>query len=281
MTQVVTQLRLALSWVALFLATAACSCVPAASARDPQAQDRVCALILEMENRYRSARLYSDVGSVTVRMFEESMSPIGSTRAIFETNFDRASASFLFEYMTTVGDATQVAIWRQNGGPTRAWSSTNEHVREEPTLASALQSFAGMSNGTSRLVPSILGGLGSEFRGLPLRFDGEELVADERCFRLSASGSHAVIIWISERDYTIRKLFDRVHLQATPEDIRFAKKLAPPGFSEEALRELAQRRSSPFVVETTTEYLPVIDRPIRPSRFAFTVPRQDGTGLSK
>ena len=258
--------------VLLLPAAAGCAGATASQASEStQCQSQAGRLLTEMEERYRSCRSYEDTGKVTVDISGEGPRRTHNVRGTFETEFDRASGGFRFIYKDMANEKSAAAIWRQASGTIRSWHWPDAELREEE-LAIGIQSFSGVSHGTSRTVPSMLFGFGRAFQGSAMRVEGEELIGGVRCFRLTAGGDELVTIWVSESDRTLRKVFTRTHLQATPEDIRFALSLLPPDSSDEVRAELIRRRSAPFDSETTVEYEPALDRPLGVSRFGFTVP---------
>lgn len=230
-------------------------------------RDEACRLISRTKERYRSCRSYEDKGTVTV-VFSKNGSPGNTMRGVFDTGFDRKSGAFNFVYkFDHEFDHTSGRLWRQPFTTRPSWLLLNAEPREETELADGIERMVGVSNGTSRIVPSMLLGLQEPLWGSSLHLRGTDMLAGGPAFRLEADGSEFVSVWISAGDYSLRKVVTRETLQASPEDIQKAVALLPPGFSAQRRAALIKSISAPFVCETTIDYAPDFDRPIDPLRF--------------
>lgn len=232
-------------------------------------------LISKMKERYTTCRTYEDSGKVTVIITSKNSTRSFSSRGAFTTGFDRVSGGFMFEYKDIAGGSTEGRLWRRTsnarpGSLGQSWLRLNGELREQPELTGAIQTFAGLSHDTSRLVPLMLLGLQESFRQSAVQLQGRQLAGGISCFYLVASGDEPTAIWISEADYSLRRIAMRRTLQATPDDIQMALALLPPDVSEEERATFIKDRSEPFSAETTIEYVPAFDRPLESSLFEST-----------
>lgn len=234
------------------------------------------ALLSEMDNTYRSCNSYEDSGTVSVMTLREGVGPGTIETANFETLFERTSGRFRFRYVTEAADEAPrvLAIWRLPPEPARTWAWFEPEVRDVD-LERGIDAFRGVTDLAAWLVPSVLLEFRTSFRTVPLTIQGSEVVNGVPCWRLSSSGDKNAAIWISQTDHTLRRVFDRAHIQASPEDLQVALNVLPLD-SPAPLRERRLREwSKPFVVETTIEYAPLLDRRIVASRFGDTQSPRD------
>ena len=233
-------------------------------------------LLRELTERYASCRSYEDTGTAVITIRTEGGVATNTFRVTFQTAFDRPSDGFRFEF-TETGLSTLPphggVIWRGMPGLARTWLWSSPKIREEG-LSTAIQNFSGTSQETSRNVPSLLlGSTTSPFHDWTFQPDGDEVVDGFACVRLRARrDDDTVVLWVSTHDHVLRRVFTHDHEQASPEDIRRAMELMPPGLSDEVRARFASMATRPFVYEKTIQYTPVFDRPIDHARFEFTPP---------
>lgn len=214
----------------------------------------VDAVLREMDTQYQSFRFYEDTGDVTVRITDETSNQ-EIIEGRFRTRFDRAGSRFLFDYRVGANEKAQAATWRQRAGPAQCWFWRDVEPREDD-LRHCLQVLAGVTNGTSRTIPSLL--LGHEPAGRSsLKLDGEELVNGVACVRLYAEDdAGTTTIWVAKDSHTVRRSFTRQRLIPTEEDLAMSLRVLPPGASEQLRVEVSKRRSSGrfLLAETEVNY---------------------------
>jgi len=258
----------------LALATLAPACL-VATTNEPREEtaDTTPPPLREMAERYATCVSYEDTGMLTVTNRDDNGPEHGPDHIQFETLFDRARGGFRFDFSQVYArfvDPHRAAIWRHSPGLVHTWWSL-KHRAPDQELASAIDEFGGISLRTSRNVPMMLFGWApNPYRELVFQIDGDETVRDAPCVKLSArQEDRLVIMWIGKRDHALRKLFERWHNDGLPLDATVIANLP-----EEVRNKLAQvpRTPAPFTTELSTEYNPVFDRSVDPSRFEFTPP---------
>jgi hypothetical protein len=231
----------------------------------------------EMYQRYITARSYEDQGTLVSVIRRDDGSEPSTTRTAFNTAFDRATGSFRFEYTKTHDqffDPDHHVIWRAGSGRARVWWTTRPEV-ESDDLDAGLAAMAGVSDGTSRTVPSMLLGWAAGMkRDLGYVPDGDDLAGGTPCVKMSARRDGGVVtLWIAKDDHSLRKVTSRDHIDGThnahhDEHIARAAARLPEERRAEFIEDM--RKPRPFASEDTVEYSPTFDRPIDPSRFEFT-----------
>ncbi len=230
--------------------------------------------LAQMYARYAGARSYEDRGTVVEVYHPDDGSAEHTRRIDFETAFDRATGSFRFEYAGEKTFSDRHVIWRSGSGRAHRWWAIQPQVQEDD-LDDGLAGMVGVSRTTSRTVPSMLfGAAGETPRDRGYAADGEDVAAGVPCVKLSAHRDENVsTLWISKADHSLRRVTSRSHLGGSPmPEEQIARALAQ---MPEAVRaELAEhmRKPHPFVVESTTDYAPVFDRPVDAKRFEFSPP---------
>ena len=225
-------------------------------------------LLWGMKSMYAGLGSYADTGEV-VTIFVSADGRRHGSRKPFRTAFVRPDR-FRFEFTEQENEfATQdpFVVW-SDGDTTRVWWTLRPSVRTMSSVRDGIWAAAGVSGGSSSMVPTMLLGL----RDFPLdlvflsraRVDGEEKVERTRCVRLTWSeaeqGSAGITMeppppgmdvpdsttetltaWISVQDLTLRKLVETT-------------------------------RFSDFRSEDTITWRPTPNAEIEPSEFAFVPP---------
>jgi hypothetical protein len=228
----------------------------------------------QMYARYVGASSYEDHGTV-VEVYRPDDGSAEHTRRIeFETAFDRATGSFRFEYAGEKEYSDRHVIWRNGSGRAHRWWAIAPQVQDDD-LDDGLAAMAGVSRTTSRTVPSmLLGSAAGTKRDLGYAADGEDVAAGVPCVKLSAHRDENVsTLWISKADHSLRRVTSRSHLGGSaPTDAELARLVK--GVPEDRRAEVIEvmRKPHPFVVESTTDYAPVFDRPVDAKRFDFSPP---------
>lgn len=249
------------------LAAAGCCGARSSDSANADLFNRTSATLSGLDMRYRSCDSYEDSGTVLVRITSEGSGRTYLDTARFETTFERASGGFRFRYQKDGGGGREeVIVWRSPGGPTRASSWLTPEVRDVD-LEGELRAVRGITERVSWLTLPVLLGFRASFQEEQFRLDGSEAIKGERCWRLTASGRNAITIWISQRDQTLRRVFERTQLHASQEELQTAMAALPSDAPTSLREQLLRERGRPFVVETTIEYAPIVNRPIARSRF--------------
>lgn len=217
-------------------------------------------IVEKLNERYRSARTYSDAiayRNVTTREGETSVSTarartvwVAPDRLLFELHDDP----------TEFFEAKRLALWTPRPGVVKSLFLGS--VRDDESIDSGLYRLQGVSHGLTGLVPRCLlegGFLGGE--QFELKDDVDHFVLEG-----TFDPEWRVTFAVDARDYALRRAviwkfirpepLSRAQMEKIPEDIR-----------EEVLRQGAK----PFESESTIDYTPAFDAPIDAAVFDLEV----------
>lgn len=204
-------------------------------------------ILTGMAETYQRCKTYRDSGVVKTVF----IMPDQRTRTVekpFTTAFVRPDR-FRFEYQdNSLNRTTRYIVWRE-GTKVQIWWDIKPGVTEQPSLRSALSAAAGVSGGSSLLLPALL--LPSEIPPYRLaqitevaRIEDAKL-GEVECFRVQGKFANDLMtLWIDSTTFLLRRI--------------------DTGHSFDAFR-----------TETTTTYeAPAKDNPVSEEKLAFNPPLQ-------
>lgn len=168
-------------------------------------------ILTRMAKTYRTCRSYRDSGVVKTETIYSDGKRTREITTAFATAFVRPDR-FRFEFTTGASPnfRGRYIIWR-NGNDVKKWWYVRPVVKKPKSLASALGGAAGVSRGTSKLIPALL---------IPKEVTGSEIagiteakrIADAKlgkvdCFCIQGQFRvGAGTLWIEKKSFLVRKL---------------------------------------------------------------------------
>ncbi|TAJ18276.1 MAG: hypothetical protein EPO68_08140 [Planctomycetota bacterium] len=187
-----------------------------AGAELPRAQD----VLANVARVYASCERYRDEGVNWTEFIGDGESGRDHQRETqFATRFDRRRG-FRWEYRELEAggrDDTRMVIW---GLPERAqeWWTVREHAIDSGEWGSLRAAAAGVSSGTSTLIPDLLDPQ-DERDALLLRLvepivRGRDDVGGRPCYRIEAQleQAHAYVVWVDVEQYVVRRVHESFRL---------------------------------------------------------------------
>lgn len=252
-------------------------------------------IIERVKARYASCRSYEDTGQQSTRFTHEgsgSAPRFRTTKKKFRTAFVRPDL-FFFEFREVgLGPESEWeygVVCATPSGTQRWWSLRSPHDKPGD-LSNELGAFAGVSRGTSVVVPSSL--IPTLRTASPLPDPETATLLDDmdldgvRCHRIEGKNHPmrlAKIAWVEAETYDLRRTDERSDLTEQSmskmhEDSR--KRLQAEVKDPEKLASILarldkaekERNCEPFTTEITTIWHPRMDHDINPAVFEFTPP---------
>jgi len=205
----------------------------------------VSTIIDRSEKAYHNLKIYLDSGKVIQAM--EVLGRPTKTAKYFKTAYS-ADGGFNFEYYELGKSNSLYTINRTQGVVRTWWGTTGKLVDPEKSLQRALSGAAGGSSSLSTLIPGIL--LQHEFPTWYIFYHtlgfteliGSEIINNIDCYKLSSSkGNTEYLIWISKKDYLIRKVETQITITAAQTIAN--QRLLDSLLKKQALRDTAFRRA--------------------------------------
>jgi hypothetical protein len=179
-----------------------------------------------LRDRYSAAHAYKDMGRVVAT--SGASRGEGATASWFRTSFIRTVGRFSFDF----GDSTE-SKYRIRTEQMKI-VDCSESVGSAASLGRGLGSLAGVTSGASHTVPRML---------LPERVPGRCItdaeqpslledadVEEETCWTVDVSspGKSGTVVYVSKNDFTLRRVWTRVHLSDAVKAIARARGVAIP-----------------------------------------------------
>ncbi len=236
---------------------------------------------------YANVGSYSDKGLVDTIYYDlKTGKKTNREMKPFQTYFDRAKL-LKYEYAVQTIDGTKDRyVIFSDFKKTSSYWELNEKTNSNQSLESALWAAAGVSSGSSRLVPSLLLGLSGTCEVLnldPTVLKGSEEVAGRSCYMLSGKkcGGEEITLWVDSKLFLLRKIerirvFDK-DANKESNDL-LAESLKDPeftrAFGKNELELLEKQAAISFAInefrtKTVISYNPRIGVKIDPKKVVF------------